>query len=237
MSDNSIYGDDAPQERSSFEQRMAAFFSGEPLPPQVENDLDIGASKEQIRQREEAELEANMDALNDLDNLDSETLPAVIKTCFIAAYQQGDELPEKVYDDPDPACRYGKAFARVRALEAELEGSAPDDRPRIEADLQEANSLFELEKERALNDRFRGFHLIDKWRAGEGREVYKRSRRKTRNAPNESLKDMTDEERAAHRRAQKADSKYRKAKVALGWTAEEIEAGLDALRVKRSKRT
>jgi len=143
-----------------------------------------------------------------------------------------DDIPEKIYVQPNWVSPHDRAFVKVRALEAELEKATADDRPQIEAELKAANAAWEIEKVRALDDRFRWFHLVSRWRANEGRDTYNASRR-TRAKPNAAPKDMSGEERKTHRRAQIADSEWRRTKKAAGWTADQIEAGLEERRAKR----
>lgn len=76
---------------------------------------------------------------------------------------------------------------------------------------------------------------IDAWRAGAGRATYNASRRTKRKHPNADLAGMTDEQRNAHLKRQKADSAYRCRKKKVGWTDEQIAAGLIRLHAERHR--
>lgn len=203
MTPYSRNAESAPLDQACFNTRLDNFFSDEAMPPERTADLDAGATAEQIELRKVDEFEGAISVLDDLDN---DTIPDAIMARFYVADHSEVAPVEKTYDPVNPACRYSKAFARVRALEARLSDVDPDSAHKVAAELEAAYEAFNVEKERALDDRHRKFHLVDTWRAGEGRETFNASRRTTRDQPNAVLADMTPEERAAHRRAQKAAS-------------------------------
>ncbi|MDO5757254.1 MAG: hypothetical protein Q4P24_07015 [Rhodobacterales bacterium] len=211
-------------------ERLDVFFSGAPIPPK-RTDLDAGPSVVEVTARKLKIAEA---ALSVLDDLDDDTPAAPITAYFHFGADCDDHIIERIDAAPNPGCRYGKAFAQVRALEAQLAEASPDDTPHIAAELHAASATWDTEKARAFDDHSRKIHLIDTWRAGEGRDKYNATRRATDRAANRSLKDLTEQEREAHRAALARDRKWTARKKAAGWTAEQIAAGL-ALRI--AKRT
>lgn len=206
-----------------FGSRLDSFFNGEPMPPKQAADLDVGGTAEQVEQRKVEEFENAMSALDDLDD---DTIPDAILARFYVGDPGDIEPIEKTYDPINPACRYGKAFARVRALEARLDGVDPDNAHNVTADLEAAYRAWNVEKERALDDRFRKFHLVNNWRANEGRNKYNASRRKVRDKPNAKVSDMTPEERARHKLDKNAERQWRLTRRKTGWTDDRIEAEL-----------
>lgn len=234
MNTYSNSNDELLQEREGFNDRLNNFFSGELLPSKHTVDFDTGANLEQVNRRSIDELER---AIKVLDDLDDDTPAEFITARFHMGGCGDEEVAEKIYDVPNFVSRYEKCFTRVRALEAQLENANVDQQPEILNELLEANAAFDIEKGRALDDRYRKFHLVDNWRNGEGRDDYNKKRRNTRDTANTSLKDMSEVERAAHRLAQKADSKWKSAKVKAGWTKEQIIEGMEKLIAKRQAKT
>lgn len=154
-----------------------------------------------------------------------------------------DDTYEVIRDTPKSSTPYGRAFRRLRELEAQREKAIPgsDEYHALSGPLAEAKRRFKIEGKRALDDEWRKRHGTDEWRTGVGRDEYNASRRKVRDKPNARLADMSPEERKQHKQDQDADRKYiRRTKAALrvkGLSDNEIEvaieAGLAKLHAKR----
>ncbi|SLN62202.1 hypothetical protein PEL8287_03387 [Roseovarius litorisediminis] len=216
--------DELPHENPEFDSRLECFFNGDPIPPKDAVDFDVGSRIEEFRLRDIEQFEIAMSALDDLDcESPADMITAKFYTC---AYDPDEEPVDRIYEAPTMVSRYDKCFARVRALEAQLEKANPNDAPRVAADLKAANAAWDIEKERGLNDRFRKFHLIDGWRSGEGRDGYNTARRTKRSEPNTILQGMSEEERKEHKRALGRNREWKRSKKKAGWSDDQIENGL-----------
>lgn len=139
-----------------------------------------------------------------------------------------DDEPDVVRIDHAPILTpYDKARNAVAEAEVWRDVQTPGTQEYHEAmaELAEAQRKFKLEQERALDDVSRKYRAIDEWRAGEGNETYKASRRK-RPKPNARLKDMTPEQRMQHKADMNAKRVWVAKKRKAGWTDARIEAEL-----------
>lgn len=191
---------------AEYERRVDDFFGGGSLRSEIE-DFDTGGKC----------LSANL-------------VRTKINTIEFA--DDGDH-GEIIYDSPAYVSPYDKCFLRVRSLEAQLMAALPDEVPQIEADLRKANEKWNVEKERALDDRHREFQRIDRWRAEEGREDHNAARRKVRSEPNADLKDMSEADREDHKADMAAKQAWKYSKRKAGWSEEKITAELPGWWVKR----
>jgi hypothetical protein len=239
MAQHSKFESKAPAESDDHDRRVAEFFSGGSMSRQeLHRDHDAGPTIASIQERD---LSAAVSALDDLDDLDDDTPATFITAHFhFSDDDYNDRDVERIDATPNPACRYGKAFAKVRAIEAQLEDAGPDDAPRITADLREANAAWDVEKARAVDDRYRKFHRVDLWRAGEGRDEYNATRRKrdlpNDHTPKEVLGAMTPDERTQHDADMVAKRKWKSDRRKAGWAEDQIEAGLQGWWDKRELR-
>jgi hypothetical protein len=220
--------------RVDFVERLDQFFSGNGSgPARITGGLSVGATAKQLLAQEEQlgrELDQAMDCV-----LDGDLSPVHPRHRGFSFEELQETLDgsERIYPVVKPKSKYERLFVAVRKLEDELESAGPDELPALTAELAEVRTAWELEFVRSFDERSRRIHLIDVWRGGEGQGEYNRSRRR-KEAPNARLADLTPEQRVSHRRAQKADSKWRADKVKAGWTAVDMEEGLEQRRAKRS---
>ena len=74
--------------------------------------------------------------------------------------------------------------------------------------IDKAQSRFDREGKRALDDTYRKRRGIDDWRAGDGRDEYNAKRRKVREHANADLSDMTDDQKAQYERDRRSDANW-----------------------------
>lgn len=135
---------------------------------------------------------------------------------------------------PEPKLtRLDKARLKLVDLEEKYErlsaiaDPSPDDVRMLAvvgAALENARRAYGLANKRAADDVFRRNEAVDDWRAGEGREDYKKSRRGVRAEPNADLSNMAKAEKEQRHRDQKADSKWRTGRRNKGWSEDQIQA-------------
>ncbi|MBM1688823.1 hypothetical protein [Sulfitobacter geojensis] len=220
--------------RADFVERLDQFFRGNGSgPARTTGGLSVGATAKQLLAQEEQlgrELDQAMDSVLDGD---LSPVPPRNRGFSFEELQEALDGSEKTYPIVKPKSKYERLFVAVRKLEDELESAGPDELPALTAELAKVRNAWAQEFVRSFGERARRIHLINVWRGDEGQGEYNRSRRR-KNAPNACLADLTPEQRLIHRRAQKADSKWRADKVKAGWTVKRIEDGLEQRRAKRS---
>jgi hypothetical protein len=122
---------------------------------------------------------------------------------------------------------FERAVATVAELEAKLSAPQVNSVVRLGLilSLKIANDKVRIARDRSIGNVYPQFWKADAHRAGDGRLKYNARRRNVRREPNADritpaeLAAMSDEQLAAHRRAQKAKSaKKNRAKKALGST-------------------
>lgn len=205
---------------ADFNERTEAFFSGEPVTTTAILDLSPGAGRDEPWMRE-------------LDDVVADSHTAAM---FVMPVP--DELDYEIIEDEPHVTAYDRRREELRRAEAERNACEPDTPEYAEAmgNLATAKRRLKTEIDRDGDDHWRELRRFDEWRAGEGREVRKASRRKVRSEPNKILKSMTADERAAHENMLNADRVYRSKKRKAGWTDDQIAAGLAKLHAKRAKK-
>lgn len=148
-----------------------------------------------------------------------------------------------VIREPVKLTAYDKKLAALRDLEAKRERllAVPDP---TDADrrmlvslgplIEDAQKCFDDEKKRGIDDAWRRRRAIDDWRAGEGNDEYKASRRTVRAKPNADLSGWTADEKEQRKKEQRSDNNWIKRQQAKGWAEAQIQAGL-VIRAEKRK--
>lgn len=160
---------------------------------------------------------------------------------------QADSAPnsdEGVIWEPIKLTRYDKARMRVSELESERDillgkgDLSVEDHQRLTKItgylLPSANSKFQKEAKRALDDQARRFDSIDEYRkTEEGRASYNTKRRKVREEPNNDLSGMSEAERKQYDLDKDSDRKWQSRQRKKGVPEKTIRAELAARIQKR----
>lgn len=134
---------------------------------------------------------------------------------------------------------YDRRLKKLRDLQEKREVllEKPDhERQRATLDymIQDAQKQFDKEKKRSIDDAWRRRRDIDDWRSREGRELRNASRRKVRSKPNEDLSHLTAEQKAEHKRGQRADANFIKRRTEEGMSKADIQVALELRRRARA---
>lgn len=212
--------------RESFEAGLSSFYSGTPDPDQiVYDDISAGLPEGTIKTRDQK-------TLDELEAMIESTSPSAAKFAFAMDEPVTCDI---IYDEVE-LTPYDRSRDAVRVATATLTGAAEGSALHAAATerLARAQAKFETEQARALDPKFRKLRAIDSFRKGDGRKAYNTANRLVRKNPNADLKNMSVEQRAVHRKARVADNVFTNRKRKAGWTPEQIEAGLQKRRDKRT---
>ncbi len=117
-----------------------------------------------------------------------------------------EALYEKTYVQPNPGCRHDRDYTALKVAEKNYENAPPEERMLRQHDVVKAEKKFAKTKEYLDTDAGRKQDLTDKWRAGEGKEIFNAGRRK-RKESNDELRAMSPEDRKARDNAMAAERK------------------------------
>lgn len=227
-----------PVDEANFSSRLESFFSGAPMLEKTWVDYDAGGTGNRHKATEDSLIHEFDVAMAEVTGATPpEPITAALYTGY---YHHSDDINhaeqfELTYDEPAYVSPYDKAFTLVRSLEAQLESADPNQVHGIKVALRDANAKWDIEKERALDDRQRKIQLISRWRA-ENPDSYNATRRKVRTVANANLSDMTPEQQAAHKKTVGADQRWKLRKAQQGWTPEQIKTGMNKRVEKRQQK-